>query len=312
MRSCESKIGETNTASNGQKMTIIKYRNPMDMDILFEDGTIVYNKSHNNFKKGRVKNPNLTAFQVRTKTHRKGESAIATNGQKMTIIKYRRSNDIDIQFEDGTIVRNRAYCSFLSGKIENPNHKKDEVERTNESVTAKNGQTMTITAYRSATDVDVQFEDGTTVTHCKYEKFKNGNIENPNYTWKDIKNNKKKGETNTATNGLRMTIIRYQKYSDIDVQFEDGTVIRHKCYGDFKKGKIQSPKLKNTTRNKVKGSLYHTQIFGIAHNAGYIAHYFCYCPICGDRPIATFEQIKNHKCNLNHPDQELLKHLIQP
>ena len=40
----------------------------------------------------------------------------------MTIIGYRNGNDIDIQFEDGTIVKNRIYRRFKEGKIKNPNY----------------------------------------------------------------------------------------------------------------------------------------------------------------------------------------------
>ena len=42
----------------------------------------------------------------------------------MTIIKYRKSEDIDIQFEDETIVKNKTYNNFKKGNIKNPNYKK--------------------------------------------------------------------------------------------------------------------------------------------------------------------------------------------
>ena len=58
------------------------------------------------------------------KTYRVGESNIANNGQTMTIIEYRNSNDIDIQFEDGTIVKNKGYKDFKKRMIKNPNYKK--------------------------------------------------------------------------------------------------------------------------------------------------------------------------------------------
>lgn len=35
------------------------------------------------------------------------------------IIAYRKNNDIDIQFEDGTMVRNRTYDNFRKGAIAN-------------------------------------------------------------------------------------------------------------------------------------------------------------------------------------------------
>ena len=43
---------------------------------------------------------------------RMGETKKANNGMNMTIIAYRKSNDIDVKFEDGTIVTNRNYQDF--------------------------------------------------------------------------------------------------------------------------------------------------------------------------------------------------------
>ena len=54
------------------------------------------------------------------KDGRLGETRVNTNGEEMKIIRYGGVNDIDIQFEDGTIVEHRYYCSFLKGNIKNP------------------------------------------------------------------------------------------------------------------------------------------------------------------------------------------------
>ena len=43
------------------------------------------------------------------------------------------------------------------------------------------------------------------------------------------------GETQMMNCGMEATIIRYGKYSDIDVRFEDGKVVEHKAYDTFKK-----------------------------------------------------------------------------
>lgn len=59
-----------------------------------------------------------------TKVNRVGETNIATNGQKMTIIAYHNASNIDIQFEDGTIVYHKEYKRFKKGQIANPNFKK--------------------------------------------------------------------------------------------------------------------------------------------------------------------------------------------
>ena len=45
----------------------------------------------------------------KVRNDRVGESTINNQGLKMTIIKYNKSNDIDVEFEDGYISRNKKY-----------------------------------------------------------------------------------------------------------------------------------------------------------------------------------------------------------
>ena len=54
--------------------------------------------------------------------NRIGEQALNNQGCMMTIIGYRNNKDIDVQFEDGTIVTNREFHKFKLGQIKNPNH----------------------------------------------------------------------------------------------------------------------------------------------------------------------------------------------
>ena len=42
------------------------------------------------------------------------------NGEKMVIVRYGNANDIDVRFEDGTIVEHRTYGAFKRGSIKNP------------------------------------------------------------------------------------------------------------------------------------------------------------------------------------------------
>lgn len=46
------------------------------------------------------------------------------------------------------------------------------------------------------------------------------------------------GETRMMNCGMEATIIRYEKNTNIDVRFEDGSVVEHKAYGNFKRGEI--------------------------------------------------------------------------
>lgn len=152
---------------------------------------------------------------------RTGEWGIASNGMKMVIIAYRRYSDIDIQFEDGTNVFGKDYGSFKKGSIAYP-----QKARVGEEGKANNGMLIKIIAYRGCYDVDIQFEDGTIVRNKSYSCFKKGAIGYPQID--------RVGEENTASNGMSMKIIAYRAYNDIDVQFEDGTIVNNKTYGSFK------------------------------------------------------------------------------
>lgn len=107
----KNRVGEESIAYNGQKMTIIKYRNVNDLDVQFEDGSIVEHILYCNFLSGEVRNVNVHI----------GETSLNSKGEKMTIKKYRSSYDIDIEFEDGTIVENRRYEHFINGRIAKSN-----------------------------------------------------------------------------------------------------------------------------------------------------------------------------------------------
>ena len=101
------------------------------------------------------------------KIDRKGETTINNRGEKITIIEYRNYDDLDVMFEDGSIVKHRTYQSFINGNI-----KRDtKIIHKGETSIALNGQVMTIIAFRKKTDIDIQFEDGTIVKHKNYQNF---------------------------------------------------------------------------------------------------------------------------------------------
>lgn len=231
MRKIIDRIGETSIANNGLQMKIIAYRNNNDIDIQFEDGTIVTHKKYYRFKKGCIQHPNISyRFKDRT-----GEISIAFNGMQMKIINYRHSNNIDIQFEDGTIVYNKQYSNFKEGLIKHPNINNKLKDRTGETSIASNGMQMKIIKYRNCEDIDIQFEDGNVIFHRSYKSFKNGSIV--------FLIREKIGETSIAKNGMQMKIIACRNIEDIDIEFEDGTIVYNKQYSNFKSGTIKHPNI---------------------------------------------------------------------
>lgn len=218
----KDRVGEVNRANNGMLMKIVAYRSCRSIDVQFENGVTVYNKIYWDFKRGVIGLP---------RQDRTGEVRRANNGMLMKVIAYRSAQDMDIQFENGSIAYNKSYDNFKKGKIDYPkvNDRVGEVNRAN------NGMLMKIVAYRSSKDIDIRFEDGTLVCNKAYNSFRAGKISNPSIYSSRI------GEINRANNGLLMKIIAYRNTEDLDVQFEDGKIVKNRAYKSFKRGEILHP-----------------------------------------------------------------------
>lgn len=50
-------VGETNIMKGGMLATILVYRNARNIDVIFEDDTIVTGKTYQAFKNGLIRNP---------------------------------------------------------------------------------------------------------------------------------------------------------------------------------------------------------------------------------------------------------------
>ena len=94
------------------------------------------------------------------KKDRQGERNLSSYGIGMEIIAYRNANDIDVRFDDGTIVRNKTYDSFRTGRLKkNGERGKAVADKTGLTGISSDGQIMTITTCRNASDIDVRFAD---------------------------------------------------------------------------------------------------------------------------------------------------------
>lgn len=288
-----TRIGETMTNSDGCIGTIIAYRLTNDIDIQFNDGTILKHKNYYSFKKGLYKNPNYKKSEpvkvVKTKPSKVGETIIANNGQKMTIISYRSYKDIDVQFEDGTIITNRRYQHFKNGEINNPNcmtmsNNIIKNDRVGETLVNADGIRMTIIDYRNRDDIDIQLDDGSILYHKSYENFKKG-IKCLDYHKKN-----KIGETIINNNGLKMTITAYRKATDIDVEFEDGYIVKNIRYSKFKQANVRHP---------MPYMLKDIQIESKAYNYQNEMNFFYICTKCHYHDIGTIKEIQHHICKEN-------------
>lgn len=254
-RRFEDKTGEVRMMSCGQTATIIVYRSNLDIDVQFEDGAVVTNKQYESFKLGYIKHPNheisgIYKHQNDLREKRIGQSKVMNNGMRATIVNYQNRFNIDVQFEDGTVIKSVVYNHWIEGNIKHPTVKTPRKQRTSEedlkglTNTMSNGMQATIMAARSIYDIDVQFEDGNIVEHTAYSSFKSGHVCHP-----DKKGNRL-GETRMMNCGMECTIIAYITNQNIVVKFTDGTRVAGKSYPSFKSGLIRNPSVKRTYKKR--------------------------------------------------------------
>lgn len=276
----KNRIDETRMMNCGMKATIIAYRAYKDIDIQFEDGTIVEHRMYTNFSKGEIANPNIPTCA--------GEFRMQNCGMVATVITYRDYNDIDIRFEDNTILKNKSYYEFINGRIRNPKILKDEKEKhIGETRMMNCGMEATIIAYRNNRDIDVQFEDNFISEHKMYIAFTKGSIANPNCSG----SKKRTGETKMMNCGMRATITEYFGALNITVEFEDETEVKNKCYSDFQKKSISHPGLGPQRKDNFHG--FETKY---AWDEDGNVFYSCRCTNCGLKEIMTPQEMMAHKC----------------
>ncbi len=232
------RVGETRVMNCGIKATIIRYGgyNDIDVDLKMELWRNIRHMEHLK----RVESP-IGHFKASAK-NRLGETWMMDCGMEATIIRYGKYSDIDIRFEDGKVVVHKKYDQFKKGEIANPNMKASAENRLGETRMMNCGMKATIIRYGGCNDIDVGFEGGTVVKDRQYRDFKKGEIANQNF-------NPRLGETQMMNCGMKATIIRYNGVRDIDVRFEDGTIVGSKTYNAFKKGSIANQNIKTSAEN---------------------------------------------------------------
>jgi hypothetical protein len=131
-----------------------------------------------------------------------------------------------------------------------------KIDRTGEEGNNNQGLKMWIKEYKTARDINVEFEDGYIAYNKSYSGFEKGLIRNRNV--KIIPQNKidftnRIGEINYNNNGTKMTIIDYENSQNALIEFDDGIhkYIKFCSYKDFKEGRPSSPYDKKNIWNRI-------------------------------------------------------------
>ena len=229
-----------------------------------------------------------------SKIDRVGETRVMKCGMKATIIRYGGATDIDVRFEDGAVAKNKAYGEFKRSNIAHPSTTAEG--RLGETRMMSCGMKATIIRYENADDINIYFEDGKVVEHKTYRAFKKGYIAHQNT---NVSAEARLGETRKMSCGMEATIIRYEGATDIDVRFEDGTVVKHGVYGNFKKGEIAHESLSQKRGSK--------DFHGFICKQGFKDEdrtlYECICKHCGLEDVLTPQEMMEHE-KLEHGENE--------
>ena len=117
-----------------------------------------------------------------------GQSKINRQDCKMTIVEYKNSNKIVVEFDDENKTRvNTTYYGFSHGEVRNPNLKDcRQMEYEKQFLGKENYNTqgclMKIIEYNGNEDVVVEFQDEHKIRkHCDLKEFKLGHVMNPYY-----------------------------------------------------------------------------------------------------------------------------------
>ena len=225
-------IGETRTMNYGEVVTIIDKAEKKNYYKMRTSDGFEFEGSYQNFKK-RVINPDRYKDHIgETKTMNCGEVVtIIDKAEKLNYYKMRTSDGFEFE---------GSYQNFKKGTM-NPDLYKDHIGETK----AMNcGEVVTIIEktekhhyYRMRTSDGFEFEG-------EYKSFKKGTIDPRQY--KDHI-----GETKIMNCGLSAKCVKYNKCTDLTIEYEDGYMKEHVSYCSFNKRTIVHPDLniKNNKRN---------------------------------------------------------------
>ena len=210
---------------------------------MFEDETLVCGVRYDHFKDGAIANPNLHKYQAVIDRASVINYTLKMNcGLYATCIRYGGCSDLDIEFENGDIVYNRSKTDFLRGEIACPSLPKYFANRRISLKGDINMMNCGILAEViddfGVDNITVRFSDGTIVEHRTRSNFRTGNISNPNFNQYSVE-----GLECIQNCGMSCKCIDFRSSTDIDVLFEDSTIIRGRTKAEFLNGTIQNPNL---------------------------------------------------------------------
>lgn len=283
-RAKEKYIGKT-TETNYGTCKIVEYNGSNNIVVEFENGDRV-RTSIKSFQQGHIKpaSANYDCKLTRNKESRIGAEFVNNQGYKAKIIGYIDAKHITIQFEDGTILKNKMYHLLVKGQFKKPiDSKVGERKRMNCGVIAE------IIEYNSYNDITVKFDTGEIRKGISYGNFSKGVV---SIIKTDELASVREGYTFRAKCGLNATIIKYDGANKVTAEFEDKTKVENIQYNAILRGQLKHPTI--TVRGT--GALGSYKLHKRVYLGDDMVLYHCTCQKCGIENILTPQEMLKHKC----------------
>lgn len=229
MYSRKSVLGVSIVMNCGMACECIAYRNSRDMDVRFEDGTVVRHCHKDYFLNGKVAPDSVYSFGAGIV----GKRVWMTCGDYATCIRYAGNDDTDIRFDDGVVLEHIMSSVFLSGSALHPKFSSIYVGQS--LVIKKTSQSCVCVSYACKNCVAVELDNGE-VLYCLRAVDLSG--------WTvDINKHESKSLVGVRVDmncGLSAVCIADRGYDSIDIEFEDGAVVTTRRNG-FLSGSAMNP-----------------------------------------------------------------------
>ena len=198
------------TNKQGLKAKVIAYRGRKDIDVQFEDGSIVTGTTGSYIKKGLPLHPTYGKICV-------GDRFPTSEGDTVEVMEYVSTHKIRIKWLSDGAEAWKDSKTLKAGVLKHPTKGKFFV---GDKVKTNRCGVVEVVEVNSATNIVVMFEDGVT-KKCTAHSLKQGQVLHPNGTKIRI------GEEYETTCGWKCRVVEYVNAFNVKVEWEDGTESRH-------------------------------------------------------------------------------------
>lgn len=162
------------------------------------------------------------------KLDRTGERYLTNEGYWITITKYFSKRNCTLEFEDGTVIKDRDFSSIKKGSVRKPSSK------VGERFITKQGYEAEIIEWFNTNKCTVKFVNTEEVVkNVAYIQITTRSIKRP----KDSRI----GEKYITTEGCEIEIVEYFNSGNVTIQFKDGLRVSNRHYLDVQQGGIKNP-----------------------------------------------------------------------